>query len=154
MTSAAKASAARTLKKRSAAPKTCRRRNPKPQAPNPNEVASTKLQERLRTTRLEFGASLELGAWDLGFPPLRSRGRRRRRRHGRRSRRLERIEFHFRRFFGARRCVEKRPRLEAKHLVQHVGRKCSQRRVVFLDRGVEIISFHRDAVLGAFELRL
>src|SRR6266403_3350418 len=135
MTSAAAARSAKTVEKMSAAPKTNGRRSSKPQAPNPKEASSTKLQERLHTSVLGFGTWSFFGAfgtWDLELPaPLRSSGR---------ARRFIEIEFHFRRFFRAGRRREERPRLEAKHLVQHVGREAFQRGVVLLHRGVEIVS--------------
>src|SRR6478736_1302397 len=50
--------------------------------------------------------------------------------------------------------VEERPLLKAEQLVKHVGREPLDRGVVLLDCTVEIIPFHRDPVLGAFELSL
>src|SRR3954466_7710605 len=102
MTSAARASPATATRKTKAIRDARRRRNPKSQVPNPKEIPSTKLQGWLRTKVLRFGASLELGAWDLKLPPPRLR--RRRWGHGgwrRRRRWFIEIELHFRRSLRA-----------------------------------------------------
>src|SRR6266498_3145900 len=47
------------------APKKSRNRNTKNQAPNTNEIPSSKLQTAARTSSLELGAWLVFGAWCL-----------------------------------------------------------------------------------------
>src|ERR1043166_6256924 len=64
------------------------------------------------------------------------------------------IEFHIGRFLRARGGGEEWPRLEPKHLVQHVGRESFQSRVVLLHRGVEIVSLYRNPGLRSLQLYL
>src|SRR5438045_7709835 len=138
MTSAADAAPARRAKTKRVAPRTRRRKSSKHQAPNPKEAPSTKLQERLRTTLLGFGIWSFRRLWRCGGRCCRSAA--------------ERREVYGWRFFRASSRREERPRLEPKHLVQHVGRETFQRRVVLLHSRVEIVSLHRDPVLRPFQL--
>src|SRR5438270_3734658 len=140
MTSTAAARFTKTVEKMRAAAKTSGRRSSKHQAPNPKEAPSTKLQDRLRTTLLGFGIWSFRRLWRCGRRCCRSAA--------------ERREVYGWRFLGARRGGEKRPGLEAKHLVQHVGWETFQRGVVLLHRGIEIVSFDRDPILGSFQLHL
>src|ERR1700676_129616 len=89
---------------------------------------------------------------DLSFQDRQSPLRRSARR-GNRRRRTE-VEIHRWRFLRSLLRGEERLLLKAKHAAHHIGRETSQRRVVVLHRGVEVIALDRNSVLGAFELRL
>src|SRR5438270_7501447 len=64
------------------------------------------------------------------------------------------IEFHFRRFLGARLRIEEGTRLKSEHAREQICRKTSNRGIERLHRFIEIVALDRDSVFGSLQLGL